>query len=493
MLAFSLPEQNLSNLHMNKFNRQQKKVLTKLLQKGSATEYGLRYRFSEIKNYDDYCKHVPIVCYEDIESEIERIKSSRGNVMWPGIIDKFAVSAGTTGKGKHLPLSKERLDSDKRFMRKVIFSYLRRNPDPGLFSGSHLSLPGSIESVIDGNGNVMGEISGFLASLSPSFLKPFQVVSPANLAEMPWKPKFALCLDRALKKDLRVISAVPSWTLVFLQNALEASGKRYVREIWPNLKLIVSGGVSLSSYKSSILKLCEGLSLSFLENYGASEGYFAFTDTREGKDMKLIGNNGLFYEWLPYPVADLKRAVPVQTGEVKKDTEYVLCVTTNAGLWRYVMNDVIRFTELNPPRIQVVGRVHDMSDRYGEALNYWEAERSFRNIATGLDISYERLIIAPRINPSSGKPVHCWFIISSSKITDKEKLKEKVDNEICKLNRHYAIRRETDTLEIPEFLFIQPESFNRWWMSQKKAKAQSKIPNFIYDEQKIGELGKIVS
>ncbi len=202
---------------MNTFTRQQNNLLQGLLRKASNTVYGRRYDFKKIKTYDDYASNVPVITYADIEPFIERAKSSERDILWPGIVDKFAISAGTTGKGKHLPLTIERLESDRRFMRKVIFSYLKRNPDPGLFLGSHVSLPGSIERFPDNNGNMMGEISGFLASMSPAFIKPFQVVSPSVLAEMPWKAKFNLCLDRAMKKDVRVISAVPSWTLVFFR------------------------------------------------------------------------------------------------------------------------------------------------------------------------------------------------------------------------------------------------------------------------------------
>ena len=473
------------------FLNQQKKVFDYLIKRGVSTRYGKQYNFRDIKNYSDFVEKVPMTTYKDLKSEIEQIKEGHSNILWPGTIDKFALSAGTTGQGKHIPLSEDRLQSDRRFMRKVILSYLSRYPDPGLFTGAHLSLPGTVELVKGKRNLYIGEISGFLAHLSPAYLKHFQIIPTEELSAMPWKEKFSHILEIALQKDLRVITAVPSWTLVLFQKALEMSHKQSIEEIWPNLKLIVSGGVALSSYKNLLSDLCGTLPVKFIENYGASEGYFAFNINSNESGMKLIGDNGIFYEWLPYSLENNENVKPVPSSEIERNKNYVLCISTNTGLWRYVMNDIIQFTQTNPPRLQVVGRVSDMIDFYGEGLYYNEAINVMDHITDKFDFNYDHLMIGHRFHPLSGKPVHYWFVITDYKSLNTINLSRHVDESLGQINRHYAIRRESDVLEKPEIICIEPTSYYDWLWQKKSTKAQTKLPHFINDPQIITELKQL--
>ena len=226
----------------------QNKVLSTMLRKGSQTEYGKRFGFSEIRGYAEFRESVPIITYDDIESYIERTKLGEQNLLWPGTIRNFAVSAGTTGKGKHIPLSEDRLRSDQRFMRKVILSYMKQNPNfLHFFMGSHVSFPGNIERLDPKSDVRLGEISAYLAKLSPGWLSLFQVRSTETMIRENWTDKFERSLESAVKSDVRKIVAIPSWALRFFQRALEITGKKYIREIWPNLRLLICGGEALST------------------------------------------------------------------------------------------------------------------------------------------------------------------------------------------------------------------------------------------------------
>ncbi len=236
------------------------------------------------------------------------------------------------------------------------------------------------------------------------------------------------------------------------------------------------------------MDFCKGMPVSFLENYGSSEGYFSYTDTPGGEDMKLIGDNGIFYEWLPYSPGEIHANKPIRTADVVAGEKYVLCVSTNAGLWRYVMNDVVEFTNVTPPRIRVAGRVSDMIDRFGEALHFSEAKNTIDTIFRKWNIPYERLIIGHRLNPITGIPVHHWFIISDFAKEDTGAVHTEIDEELCRINRHFAIRRETGALEAPRLAFIRPDRFHEWFFNKLKSRAQTKLPNFLSDDQKIEEL-----
>ncbi|MDX1618181.1 MAG: GH3 auxin-responsive promoter family protein, partial [Balneolaceae bacterium] len=302
--------------------------MVSLLAKGLRTRYGRRHNFGDVHSYADFSDIIPIGFYPDLKEDIEAMKKGEPDILWPGEIHNFAASAGTTGSGKHLPVSEERLASDRRFMRKVALGYLQRNPKIYRLFGKHLTLPGTVE---ERNGIRIGEISGFSAQRSPWWLRPFQLADPRQLTRLPFKEKFDTVLQASLQANVKVIVAVPSWILTLFQRALEATGKSSVSEIWPKLQLMVCGGVRLTNYRPHLEKLAEGLELDFIETYGSSEGYFAFTDDPKRDDMRLVYDSGIFYEFSPEPLPDMEsltiqRSLPLW--EVEAGVPYAMLVTT---------------------------------------------------------------------------------------------------------------------------------------------------------------------
>ena len=470
----------------------QKKVLAYMLRKGAQTEYGKRYRFSKISGFDEYVRQVPMVTYEDIEPYIERLKKGESYLLWPNKIQNFAVSAGTTGKGKHIPLSEDRLRSDQRFMRKVIISYITQNPNfLHFFMGSHVSLPGNIER-LDSKSNIrLGEISAYLAKLSPGWLSLFQVRSPQTMIREEWAEKFDRTLERAVKSDVRKIVAIPSWALRFFQRALEITGKKHIRDIWPNLRLLICGGEALNTYRSHFNQLLEGLDMDYIENYGASESYFAFSDDLERTDLRLIVDNGVFYEWIPHPKKykdKLQGQKTIPTWQVEKGVPYSLVVTSNSGLFRYMINDVIEFTDLEQPRIQVVGRVSEIFDRFGEAVESYEAQNALETTAGQTDSKFSVFAMGGLIDPDIRAPRHYWFIQWVKEPENMEEFTSLLDDNLRKINRHYHNRRESMGIHPPAILNLTKDAMYQWREKHQSLHAQTKMPRILDDEKKITDM-----
>ena len=466
---------------------QQLSVLSKLLSKGSATRFGRAHYFRKIGSYPEFRQAVPIGFYKDFEEDVERLKEGGTDLLWPGKIDEFAVSAGTSGSGKHLPLTSDRLRSDRRFMRKLLFSYLKQRPNPLRLMGMHLSIPGSVE---EREGIRIGEISGFTASEVPWWMRTFQLQDPAELARLGFEAKFERILNTALETDIKAIVAVPSWILTLFQQALAKSGESSVAALWPNLRLLVCGGVKLMHYRKHLEKLAAPLQPDFIETYGASEGYFAFTDDLKHDDLGLVFDNGIFYEFVPDPLPRLdslsiQPAVPLW--EARPGIPYALIVTTNAGLWRFAVNDIVEFTSVDPPRIRVKGRLEEMLDDFGEGLYLYEAEKVLKEIARRENIDMGDFTVGAHLASEHELPRHHWFVQFFEPIhTDTlNRIAGQIDRGLRQINRHYAIRRESGALASPTVYSINQDEINRWLDFREKRKAQGKLPGILHSRKDV--------
>ncbi|MDZ7694532.1 MAG: GH3 auxin-responsive promoter family protein [Balneolaceae bacterium] len=466
---------------------QQLRILFSLLSKAQHTQYGKTHNFSQINTYPDFCEALPICLYDDIKPQIEEMKRGQEHILWPGAITKYAVSAGTTGQGKHLPLSAERLQSDCRFMRRVAFSYLKKWSRIPSIWGKHLSLPGSVEQQ---NGNQIGEISGFTALKSPWWIRPFQLQKPELLTQLPFKEKFEKVLESALNRNIKVIVGVPSWILTLFQQAIKRTGNKTVSDVWPNLQLLICGGVKLANYRLHLEKLYGRPNLDFIETYGSSEGYFAFSDNLQKNDLRLVCDNDLFYEFIsdPLPKMESLSIQPtVPLWEVQPNQPYAMLVTTNAGLWRYAMNDVVTFTSVDPPRMEVKGRLNEMLDEYGEALHLYEAEEALHQAARELGLKTSAFTVGGWLKYEQELPQHYWFVQFVDPIHTQtlQKLASIIDEKLQKMNRHYAIRRESGALGTPKIRSITQQEINNWMEHSHRQQAQGKLPSLLQNKDDI--------
>jgi len=415
------------------------------------------------------------------------MKSGTPDIFWPGVTDKFAVSSGTSGSGKHLPLTDDRLFNDRIFMKSIFWNYLKQRPNIFNLAGKILSLPGTIER----RDNILiGEISGFSALRAPLLFRPMQLVAPNNLNQLPFRDKFETLLEKSVQADIRVIIAVPSWILTLFQHILEITGRETISEVWPNLRVLVCGGVKLANYRPYLDRLIGDLEVDYIETYGASEGYFAYSDNLGQQDMKLVYDNGIFYEFIPDPLPDpdslaIQDTVPLW--EVEPGTPYSMVVSTTSGLWRYGMNDVVEFTSIHPPRIIVKGRLGDILDEYGEALHIIEAEEALERALEDLELEKGNFTIGATLESETTVPVHHWFIQFADPVHTQtlDRLAGAVDQKLQSINRHYAIRRESGALGAPVMHSITQQDINNWIEWSGKLSAQRKLPKKLDDSEDI--------
>ncbi|MEX0780681.1 MAG: GH3 auxin-responsive promoter family protein [Balneolales bacterium] len=466
----------------------QEKVLKHLINRGKGTEFGEKHSFSDINSLSDFKKNVPICFYKDLELYINKMKEGESNILWPGIITKYAVSAGTSGKGKHIPLSKERFKSDQKFMRRVALNYLSHPKNIFSVLGSHVSLPGNIDSLKSNSNVQLGEISAFLAKESPLWLSMFQIRSPEEMIREKWADKFERCLDKAIESNIKQITAVPSWALRFFQRALEKTGKDSIKEVWPNLKLLICGGEDIKTYMPHFKYLCRGLNMNYIENYGASEGYFAFSDDRERDDLRLIVDNGLFFEWIPnpkYSEEEMVKQETIPTWKVEKSVPYGLIVTNNSGLWRYCVNDIIEFTDTETPRIMVRGRTSEMLDKFGESIEGYQAEEAMEKTAKQLNAEFSAFMMGGILDDHREVPFHIWFIQWVKKPDNMEEFSVNLDRNLRDINRRYAIRREGNTIDNLKLYDLNQDILHLWKEKTMQTGAQTKVPRIITDDDKI--------
>jgi len=469
----------------------QNKILNKFIRYAAETEFGKRHNFSSIKSYHEYKQAVGLTTFKDYDVYREPMKRGVPNLTWPGSANKFAISAGTTGKPKDIPINDDRERSDKLFLRRVALSYLSKNPNIFRLFGKQLSLPGTIEKDPDYPGVIFGEISGHLALMAPPILSRIQVIPPEESVWMNFKDKLEIAVEKGTKADLRVITALPSVMLRYFQLALEHTGKDNVGDIWPNLKVLVAGGEPLPSYRKHLETLSEGMNLHFIENYGASEGYFAFNTDQNRTDMKLVVDSNVFYEWIPNPSQnrdELSKQPTIPTWDIEEGKPYGMVVTSNSGLWRYLLNDVVIFTDLDQPRIRVAGRASDVLDNYGETIEALHVQEAMENVTAEHGGVFSSCTVGVVHNSEKESPFHVWFVQWAQRPDDMEKFVDAIDHELARTNRSYMIRRNGNAIDRPQFFALTKEAISEWQREHMKVKAQTKFPRMIHDHDKCRSL-----
>lgn len=446
---------------LHRFRRIQEKELHKLIKKAAQTDFGKSHDFDEIHSYSDFVKRVPLTDYEQIKSEIDRMKRGEENVLWKGITSLYAISSGTTGKGKHLPISEERLISDKKFRLQIIRRILFSPQLWPVFKGKWLSLPGKLDTEFVGNRTCqVGEISAITATRIPTWVEKLQIIPVKESILLNWDKRFELLLQKSLQSDVRGIIGAPTWIAELLQLAKQRSGKE-LSNLWPNLKIIISGGVAFAHYEESINHVLNGMNVSILEMYGASEGYFGLSDLNKTGYFEIMIQQGMFFEF-----EDVNSGGVVPIWQIQENVEYDLRVSNNSGLWRFQTKDKVVFNEKG--FVSITGRTGVMSDYYGEAIEANE----IKQILKQLDITYKTLTFGP-LETDSQKQI--GLILTDCSSVDINSLEKEIDLKLVEQNRHYSIRRETGVLSQIKVKICSFQSMNSKVLTLKQG-SQTKIP-----------------
>ena len=478
-------------LFMKYPNEVQEELLYKLISSASKTEVGLNNDFRSIKNYDDFKNRLPIVSYENIYEEIERCRKGEQNIFWPSPIKWFAKSSGTTNsKSKFIPISTESLeDCHYKAGKDMLSIYYNNNENAQILAGKCLRLGGSSELYQNTN-SYFGDLSAIIIDNLP-FWAELGSTPSYKVSLMPeWEAKMEAIIDETLDKKVTSLAGVPSWMLVLLQNVLRKTNKTSINEVWPFVEVYFHGGVSFHPYREQFEKLFLGSKLNFFETFNASEGFFGIQDRNSSNELLLMLDYGIFYEFIPMDkIGCEENEVIIPLSEVKLNTNYSMVITTNAGLWRYKIGDTIRFTCLNPYRIQITGRTKVHINVFGEELMIENAEVAMSKTAKQLGLEIIDYTAGPIYMSSNNKGGHQWIIEFKNNPKKIDEFSLILDKNLKDVNSDYEAKRYKDmTLTIPKITVAKKNLFYNWMASKNKLGGQNKVPRLSNSRELLEEL-----
>ncbi len=516
----------------------QQKVFGKLMEGGRQTIFGRERDFDSIHSLSDFQKRVKLSKYDDIAPYITRIRQGEDYVLWNQKVRWFAKSSGTSSdKSKFIPITKDSLyGTHFKGMKMMLFNYVHLNPDSRIFSSYALTLGGSVAPDVlaggveaksvhtdntvskhRGGSNVFdGDLSAVMLSNSPAAVELLRTPSKKTALVADFKTKVDLICKESTRKNVSNFSGVPSWNLVLMNKILEYTGKSNLLEVWPDMELFMHGGISFEPYREIYRKLIPSDNMHYLENYNASEGYFAFQDTLEGGNgMLLTVNNGIFYEFIPFSKfndaleGDNSCIVPLEG--VQTGIDYAIVISTVGGLWRYMPEDLVRFTSTNPYRLIVTGRTKMFINAFGEELMINNSEQAIAAASAKCGLQITDYTAAPQFmsvgesaSPKSAlvQGFHLWAIEFKDPLRNPDspdfsqkavdEFADVLDQEIQKVNSDYEAKRSPgSTMQRLKILPLAPGTFYKWMESRGKTGGQNKVPRLWKDQKYIEQLKAI--
>ncbi|WP_343328944.1 GH3 auxin-responsive promoter family protein [Polaribacter staleyi] len=468
----------------------QNELLLKLVNTAKNTEVGKEYNFASIKNHTDFTKNVPIQKYETFEPLIERCRKGEQNLFWPTDIKWFAKSSGTTNaKSKFIPVSDEALEyCHMKAGKDMLCLYINNNEDTQLFTGKGLRLGGSSD-VYQDNNSYFGDLSAIIIENMP-FWADFSSAPSQEVALMSdWETKMDAIIDETIDEDITSLAGVPSWMLVLLNRILERTGKEHILEVWPNLEVYFHGGVNFNPYREQYKKIIPKKSFKYYEIYNASEGFFAIQDRNNSKELLLMLDYGIFYEFIPMSEYKGENSETITLADVKKDIDYALIITTNGGLWRYLIGDTIRFTSLEPYRIKITGRTKHYINVFGEELNIENVEDALKLACEKTAATISDYTVGPIFMEGKEKGGHEWILEFSKKPECIGYFSEVLDNALKSINSDYEAKRYLNmTLMAPKVHQVEQGLFYTWLKKKNKLGGQHKVPRLSNSRDFVEEL-----
>ncbi|MBW8332128.1 MAG: GH3 auxin-responsive promoter family protein [Prolixibacteraceae bacterium] len=469
----------------------QREVLFELLEEASNTETGLKYNFRNIRSEKEFRENVPVQTYDDIKETVERMMQGEKNLIWPGETKWFAKSSGTThDKSKFIPVSKDCLEGVHiRGGRDVLALYLKNNPESGILSGKSLTLGGSHRVSNFNNNSYYGDLSAIIIENIPFWTEFYRTPSTEISLLEEFEEKIEKIIKHSLGENVTSFAGVPSWYLVLLKRVLEVTGKSNILEVWPNLEVFTHGGVKFEPYREQYEKLFPGTQMHYMETYNASEGFFGIQDEPDKKDMLLMLDYGIYYEFIP--MDKFRSATPkvISLQEVELGENYAMVITTNGGLWRYVIGDTIRFTSRNPYKFLITGRTKHFINAFGEELIIDNAEKAFQIACTRTGAIISEYTGGPIYMNDNQKGAHEWVIEFEKPPRDLEHFISLFDGALKTINSDYEAKRHKSlSLEMPHFIVAKKGLFYEWMKNRGKVGGQNKIPRLSNDRQYLDQL-----
>jgi len=468
----------------------QNELLQGLLGVARSTEIGQRYEFSTAFDYKTFAERVPISKYESIEPLIERCRRGEQNIFWPSTIQWFAKSSGTTNaKSKFIPVSNEALENcHLKAGKDMLALYINNNEDAGLFNGRGLRLGGS-SAIYEDNNSYFGDLSAIIIENMP-FWADFSSAPKSAVALMgEWETKMDAIIKETVNENITSLVGVPSWMLVLLNAVLEKTGKESILDVWPNLEVYFHGGVNFNPYREQYKNIIPDGNFKYYETYNASEGFFGIQDANDSSDLLLMLDYGIFYEFIPMDQYDGENSKAIPLEEVQLHKNYAIVISTNAGLWRYLIGDTVKFTSLSPYRIRITGRTKHFINAFGEEMIIENAEEGLRQACLKTGAVITDYTVAPVFMKGNDKGAHEWMIEFKTAPDNLSYFTTLLDNALKAINSDYEAKRYLNmTLRMPIVHQAEPGLFYAWLKAKDKLGGQHKIPRLSNERTFLEEL-----
>jgi hypothetical protein len=472
----------------------QDEIFLKLINKAVETEWGKKYDYRSISSIKEFQRRVPVQPYEEFKPYINRLRKGEQNLLWPGEIKWFAKSSGTTDdKSKFIPVSKESLeDCHFRGGKDVLAIYCQNNPATTIFSGKGLTLGGSHQIDNYNSQSYYGDLSAILIENLPFWTEFIRAPRHDVALLEKFEEKLERIARETIYENITSIAGVPSWNLVMIKYLLEYTAKRSLLEIWPNIELFIHGGVSFLPYREQFKSLIPSRRMNYLEAYNASEGFFAIQDDLSSPDMLLMLDYGIFYEFIPVEQVDSSNPEALTIQQVEKDKNYAIVISTNSGLWRYMIGDTIKFTSTCPHKIIISGRTRHFINVFGEEVIVDNADKALRIACNKTKSEITDYTAAPVFMSKEHQGAHEWLIEFSIPPDDIEYFANLLDHALMSINSDYEAKRYRNlTLDKPVVHQAETGTFYQWLYSKGKLGGQNKVPRLSNERKYLEELQEI--
>lgn len=469
----------------------QHELLIKLVDTARETEWGKKHHFSTIKNYADFKAAMPLQDYNDIKPYVDRLFDGEQNLLWPSEVKWFAKSSGTTSdKSKFIPVTKESLeDCHYKGGKDLLGIHYNNFPETKLYKGKHLVVGGSSQPYQIGHDGYFGDLSAIIVKNLPWWAEIKRTPSREIALMSNWEEKIEKMAQSTINEDVVILVGVPSWTLVLLNRILEITGKSDIKDVWPNLELFMHGGVKFEPYKNEYAKIISG-EMRYVESYNASEGFFGIQDQPHSNELLLMLDYGIFFEFIPMDKYNGVHSTEVISLEdVQKDKNYAVVISTNGGLWRYILGDTIRFTHIKPYRFIITGRTTQFINAFGEEIIVENTDKAIGIACEKTNAQVRDYTAAPLFMTNEAGGTHEWLIEFFTAPKDIELFIDTVDNTLKELNSDYEAKRAGNiAFYRPQFHVLPNGSFDNWLKSKGKLGGQHKVPRLSNDRKIIEDI-----
>lgn len=473
---------NLRLIEINRIKKEPARVQTDflfdLINKVKNTEYGKKYHFSKIKTLEDFQSLVPIVTYEDLSPYIERMMQGQEDILFPGLVENFSKSSGTTARSKFLPVTEDILENTIRGGQDELIFYLRNNPKSSVLEGKTIFLGGSLDKIKDNPEIYAGDVSAILMHELPAFWQYFREPSLEIATMQNYEEKIEKIIEATIDEDIRSLAGTPTWTLALINKIVEKKKVKNILEVWPNLEVFFHGAVSFAPYREIFKQMIPTPNMHYVEIYNASEGFFAVQDdiSRNG-EMWLAPDYGIFYEFIPMSEYGKENPKVYTMADVKVGENYALVLTNNSGLYRYLIGDTVTFTTLFPHRIKITGRTKHFINAFGEEVLVHNTDEALRITCEKTNSNIADYTAAPIFMKESEGGGHEWIVEFIKEPENLENFIDILDSTLRSLNSDYDAKRKGDIVLKKLTLHKVPSgSFYNWMKSRGKLGGQNKVP-----------------